>query len=207
MKKSSYLFGPWHPPMTHFPITSSILAVFSLWIGFTYEINWLMKTAGVLWIVSFLTAFLSVLSGHLFADNLGMVSRFSLLPTDGPKTGQLRFHAMLGTIGLILSLFMLPGAWKLINGQPVHVMTLFFLGILAAILFGIGGHEGGEMVFKREMVPLSTFLSPDKFPWGSKEKKHKNLSAFKKPHLARVYSITSKKKPGNKPLAKHPRIV
>jgi hypothetical protein len=152
--QASYVFGPWHPAMVPFPIVCSMLAACAFWAGGTYEIDWLLKMAGVLWMLTFVFALASLLTGHLFAHRLGRYTQWSPLPP--PSTGPLHFHALLGMIGFFISLFMLPGAYHLAVGQPVHSLTQFFLGVAAAVFFAWGAHEGGEMTFHMEMVPLST---------------------------------------------------
>src|SRR5581483_2218142 len=156
METLADLLGPLHPPMTHFPIVCSILAVVALVWGLIKKEDWLLKAAGALWIVTFLSAIPSVLLGHLFAHNLGMYAPWSLLPPDNVLKGQLRFHAILGTLGMTLSLFTLWGAICLLRAKPFSSKLQLFLGLGLAILFGLAGHEGGEMTYGEEKGPTYT---------------------------------------------------
>lgn len=149
----SYLFGPWHPALVPFPIVCSTLAVLALWSGATCQIDWLAKVAGILWVLTFVTALAGLFTGHFFAHRLGRYSKWPPLPPS--STGPLHFHALLGTIALFISLTALPGAFRLVRGQSIPILTQFFLGIAAAVFFAWGAHEGGEMTFKMEMVPLA----------------------------------------------------
>ncbi|HUO57853.1 MAG TPA: hypothetical protein VMV05_06715 [bacterium] len=153
MEGPSFVFGPWHAPAVQFPIVCSVLAAFACWAGLTYGLDWLAKTAGVLWILTFLTALVSLLTGHLFAHRLGRYTPWLVLPPS--STGPLHFHAILAMIGLGFSLLSLPGAVGLVEGRPIHILSQFFYGIAMAVFFAWGAHEGGEMTFKMEMVPLN----------------------------------------------------
>jgi uncharacterized membrane protein len=143
-------FGPLHPPMTHFPIVCSILAVAALAAGWVKKTDWLLKSAGALWVLAFFTAVPSVLLGHLFAHQLGMYAAWSPIPPETVLKGRLRFHAILGTLGLAASLLTLPGAWRLLRPKPSPSVLPLLLGAAAALLFGLAGHEGGEMVYGAE---------------------------------------------------------
>lgn len=178
LKSLSYVFGPWHPPLVQFPIVSSILAASALWMGNTYGMDWSSRASGVLWIMAFVSGLLSLLTGHLFAHRLGRYSQWSLLPPT--STGRLHFHALLGTIGFCLSVSTLSGALHLVQGNPVHGYSLFFLGIAQAVFFAWGAHEGGEMTFKMEMVPLSAPAAPSAAQARSKRMHGKISGVFKK---------------------------
>src|SRR5581483_3419098 len=150
MEILAHWFGPLHPPLTHFPIVCSILAVLAFGAGSIQKKDWLLRSAGALWIVAFLTGVGSVLAGHLFAHHLGMMTDWTFLPPPEAMKGQLRFHALLGMGGLVLSLLTLRSAFRLLKGDPVHLGFLFTLGLGTAILFGLAGHEGGEMTYPEE---------------------------------------------------------
>jgi len=151
--RSAYVFGPWHPPFSQFAVACSILAAFIFWIGNNDGQDWALKAAGFLWVLTFIAALSSLLTGHFFAHRLGRYSPWTFLPPT--STGPLHFHALLETIAFFLSLSIVPFAFHLLKGQPVHGYTLFFLGIAAAVFFGWGAHEGGEMTYHMEMVPLA----------------------------------------------------
>ncbi|HVM33578.1 MAG TPA: hypothetical protein VMU88_10620 [bacterium] len=139
-----------HPPMTHFPIVCSLLAVLAYGASRFYRQDWLIKSASALWILTFLTAIPSLLLGHLFAHHLGLATQWSPLPPASALKGSLRFHALLGSLGLLASLACFWGALRLAGGKKVLFALQLTLGLLTAALFGAAGHEGGEMVYGDE---------------------------------------------------------
>ncbi|HET9869128.1 MAG TPA: DUF2231 domain-containing protein [bacterium] len=147
-----------HPPATHFPIVCSILAFLAF--AFSRGRDWLQKSAAALWILAFLTGVPSVLLGHLFAHHLGLVSTWSWLPPASALKGQLRFHALLGSLGLLLSAATLWGAGRLARGKPVSFALQLTLGLFTAALFGAAGHEGGEMVYGGDEAPAVSTATP-----------------------------------------------
>ena len=116
----AHWLGPLHPPLTHFPIVCSILAFLALAVGAWGNKDWLLKSAGALWILVFISGVASLLAGHLFAHHLGMATEWSFLPPHEVMKGQLRWHALLGTLGLAASLFTLGGVPRLQIGRA-HV--------------------------------------------------------------------------------------
>lgn len=140
-------FGPLHPPMTHFPIVCSILAALAFGVGVWKKDDWLLKSASVLWVLTFLSSVASVLLGHLFAHNLGMTADWALIPPPEILKGQLRTHAFWGTLAMLLSIFTLAGARLGAKERPWPAALQLALGLILAVLFGFTGHEGGEMVY------------------------------------------------------------
>ena len=143
-------FGPLHPPMTHFPIVCSILAVLAFGFGTWKKADWLLKSAAALWVLTFLSAVASLLLGHLFAFHLGMITSWSLLPPPEAVKGHLRFHAILGTSATLFSILTFIGAVKSFKRKAWPSPSMLALGIVTAALFGVAGHEGGEMVYGAE---------------------------------------------------------
>lgn len=147
METLAHWFGPLHPPMTHFPIVCSILAVLAFGLGSWKKAPWLLKSSQALWFLTFLSAMASLLLGHLFAHHLGMTLDWSFLPPDQAMKGQLRFHAILGTSATFLSIATLIGAFQQVRGKAWPPVLQLVLGLAVAALFGVTGHEGGEMVY------------------------------------------------------------
>jgi len=147
METLAQWFGPLHPPITHFPIVCSILAVLAFGAGTWKRADWLLKSAAALWVLTFLTAVASALLGHLFAHHLGMTTDWSLLPPPQAMKGALRFHALLGSAATLLAVGTLFGALRLFKRKPWPFTLQLGLGLAVAVLFGVTGHEGGEMVY------------------------------------------------------------
>ncbi len=153
LNKLSFVLGPWHPAFVQFPVVGAILAAFGYWAGSTYRFDWALKAAAAVWLLTVLSSTLSIITGHFFAHRLGLYSRWTFLPPS--STGPLHFHAILAHIGLGFSLLTVMGAIRLLGDQPVHGYSLFFFAIGAAVFYAWGAHEGGEMTFGMEMVPLN----------------------------------------------------
>ncbi len=147
MEILAHWFGPLHPPMTHFPIVCSILAVLAFGAGLWKKADWLLKSALTLWVLTFLSAVASVFLGHLFAHDLGMTADWALVPPPEILKGQLRFHAILGSLAALLSLLTLTGAWRSAKGKAWPTALQLVWGLAVAVLLGFTGHEGGEMVY------------------------------------------------------------
>ncbi|HJT25636.1 MAG TPA: cytochrome P460 family protein [bacterium] len=160
METLAHCFGPLHPPMTHFPIVCSILAVLAFAVGTWKKTDWLLKSASALWILTFLSAVASVVLGHLFSFHLGMITNWSLLPPPEAVKGHLRFHAILGTSATLLSILTFVAAMESFKGKAWPSSWMLALGIVVATLFGVAGHEGGEMVYGGEDENLPASASP-----------------------------------------------
>jgi uncharacterized membrane protein len=148
MEELIHLLGPLHPPVVHFPVVCPILAVLALLAGSSNKKSSFFKEAAAwLWILTFLSGFAGVMTGHLFALHLGMESQFSILPAAGLLQGQLREHVLFGSAAFLLSFLGLGAALGTLRQKPWPQPLQWALGIGLAVLFGMTGHEGGEMVF------------------------------------------------------------
>src|ERR1035441_1769056 len=106
----AHQIGELHPPMVHFPVISSILALVAFAFGTHFKREWLKLTSAWLWVVTFLTSFPSLLTGHLFALHLGLVQHFTPIPAEAPMKGLLRQHVLLAMTGTFLSFLTLANA-------------------------------------------------------------------------------------------------
>ena len=154
METLAHWFGPLHPPSTHFPIVCSILAVLAYAIGARKKEEWLLKSASVLWVITFFTAVASLVLGHLFAFHLGLITDGTIFPPPPEALkGQLRFHALLGIAATLLSIITFIGAGRLLCGKTWPFSLQLVSGLALAVLFGVTGHEGGEMVYGSDENP------------------------------------------------------
>ncbi|HUO56927.1 MAG TPA: cytochrome P460 family protein [bacterium] len=154
MENLSRLLGPLHPPLVHFAVVCPILAFLALLVNTRWKITWLPQAAAVLWSFSFFSGIGAVLSGHLFALHLGLVTDFSLLPPENALKGHLRDHAAWGTLSFLASFAALAAAYRTFRGNPWPKTAQLAVGFIIAVLFGVTGHEGGEMVFGAEDIPV-----------------------------------------------------
>lgn len=141
------LLGPLHPPLTHFPIVCSILAVVCLTASWRSPRPWLREAAAWLWVLTFLSGLASGLTGHLFSSHLGFTEGFSLVPSGDVLGGLLRDHVLWAMGGLLASLICLGAARGTLRGKPWPFPVQLGSGLVAAVLFGLAGSHGGEMVY------------------------------------------------------------
>ena len=201
--------GPLHPPLVHFAVATPLLAFFALLVGLRWKINWLPQAVAALWVVSFLSAVGAALTGHLFALHLGLVTDLSLLPPESALKGHLRDHALAGSFSLFTSLLTLAAAYRTFKGKPFPKGIQLALGLAAAVLFGLTGHEGGEMVYGTEDLPPSSAirqLAPASLdllalaqdyrhnlvkmntqPWNSRTHGHRWVNTYVSKESARAY--------------------
>jgi uncharacterized membrane protein len=147
MEMLAQLLGPLHPPLVHFAVACPILAFFAVLGRCFWNKPWFSYSAASLWILTFLSALAAVVSGHLFSLHLGMVSQWTFLPPETAVKGHLRDHALLGTLSAFSSFLTLWAAIRIIQQKPWPMGLQLFLGFILAVLFGLTGHEGGEMVY------------------------------------------------------------
>ena len=195
------LLGPLHPPLVHFAVASPILAFFALLTQRLWKKPWLSESAAALWVFTFLSALAALVSGHLFSLHLGMISQWSFLPPESAEKGHLRDHALLGTLAALSSFAVLWAAWRTFRGNPLSSNLQLSLGLVAAVLFGLTGHEGGEMTWEKEVV--STPAEVDLFtivgdyrkdlvkmnskPWNSRTHGHRWVNTYVSKEGAAVY--------------------
>lgn len=150
METLAHWFGPLHPPVTHFPVACSLLALVAWSLGTLYKTDWLLRSAGALGLISLAGALAGALTGHLFAHHLGMLSDWVLLPPETAMKGRLREHVELALVGTLFAGGGAWAAWGLLTGQKKNPT---FTGIAlagAALFLGLAGHEGGEMVYESD---------------------------------------------------------
>jgi hypothetical protein len=92
-----------------------------------------------------------------------MVAEWGILPPETTMKGHLRDHALLGTVSILLSFLGVWASLSIFRGKPWPLVYQIFLGFALAVLFGVTGHEGGEMVYEPEENPPVT-ASPSSAP-------------------------------------------
>jgi len=141
------VLGPLHPPFTHFPIVCSILAVLCLVAAWKFRTAWAQEAAAWLWVLTFVSGLASGLTGYLFSSHLGFTEGFSPIPSGGILGGLLRDHVLWAMGGLSASLICLGAAKGTLRGKPWPFPVQLVFGLAAAVLFGLAGSHGGEMVY------------------------------------------------------------
>lgn len=156
MENWMHWLGPFHPAVIHFPIVCSILAFVALASEFYWRKFWLSQATAVLWIVTLITAVVSLFSGHALSLQFGIVLQWSWVPPESALHGQLREHALWGSFSLLFSFIVLIAAWKILKSRPWPLTINLTLGFILAVCFGVTGHEGDEMVYGFDNPPASS---------------------------------------------------
>jgi len=139
-KKASPLrtiFARMHPLLVHFPIALLILAAVVEWLGWILKktMDWEPVVAWTL-TVSALSSPVAVAMGWILAE------------IEGYRDATITNHRTFGLITAILSLTcMLLWIRKQKNSSRRVVWLFRFLLLAAAILVGLAGHTGGELVY------------------------------------------------------------
>ena len=204
MENLIHLLGPLHPAVIHFPVVCPILAFIALIIDFYRPKAWLSQVAAALWIVTFITAVVALLSGHALSLQFGIVPQWSWIPPESALHGQLQEHALWGSFSLVFSLIVLIAAWKILKDDAWPTAVNLILGFILAVSFGVTGHEGGEMVygFDHETATSSSassdlFDSLDNFhetlvkmnshPWNSRTHGHRWVNTYVSKEAVEAY--------------------
>ena len=211
METVLHLLGPLHPLLVHFPVACPILAFLALLGSRFLNKKWLLDSAALLWILTFLSALGALLTGHLFSLHLGLVSQFSLLPPESAAKGHLRDHALLGLFSIGASLLALAAAVRILQKRPWPFPGQMSVGLLTAVLFAWTGHEGGEMVygpgdispapvsaasqgggpFKRAEDYRKNLVQMNARAWNSRTHGHRWVNVFVSPQAVEAYKNQS----------------
>lgn len=148
METLSQWFGPLHPPVTHFPIACSFLAFASYLWGRTRSEDWALRASGALWLISLLGALAGIMTGHLFAHHLVMLTDWSFLPPETAMKGKLRDHVLLALTGTLFCALGSGFAWALFQGRKPNFWAAGSLLLGSTVFLLLAGHEGGEMVYE-----------------------------------------------------------
>src|SRR5260221_9651237 len=164
MEVLAHFFGSLHPALFHFAVACPIFAFFAVLGHRFWNQPWLSYSAASLWVFGCLAGLGAMVSGHLFSLQLGMVTQWAFFPPESSMKGHLRDHALLGTLSVLSSFFSLWAAARILRKKPWPIGLQLFLGFTLAVLFGLTGHEGGEMVYGSEDNPLIAPISSTTTP-------------------------------------------
>ena len=202
-----HLLGPLHPVVIHFPIVCSILAFVALAAQFLWPKHDWNQAAAILWILTFVSALVALLSGHALALQFGILSQWSWIPPDTALHGQLQEHALWGTCSILFTLVVLVAAWNIFRDSAWPHWVNFGLGLILAVAFGVTGHEGGEMVYgfdhEGSATASSTGEASDLFdslgnyhatlvkvnirPWNSRDHGHRWVNTYVSSQAVEAY--------------------
>jgi uncharacterized membrane protein len=205
METLIHWLGPLHPAVIHFPVVCPILAFIALVIDFYRPKPWLSHAAAALWVITFVTAVVSLLSGHALSLQFGIVPQWSWIPPASALHGQLQEHALWGSFSLLFSIIVLIAAWKIFKEESWPTAVNLTLSLALAVSFGVTGHEGGEMVygFDHETASASSTDTTDLFdslgnfhetlvkmnshPWNSRAHGHRWVNTYVSKEAVEAY--------------------
>lgn len=208
MESLIHLIGPLHPPLVHFAVACPILAFLAVACHGIFKKEWLLDSAAALWFLTFLSSTGAFLTGHLFSLHLGMVSQWALLPPETAMKGVLKTHVIWGTLSWVFSFAALGAAIGIFRAKPWPSGVLLSIGFLAALLCGLTGHEGGEMVYGSEEssaasspLPVGNLSDPleaardyrhslvkmNSKPWNSRTHGHRWVNTYVSKEAADAY--------------------
>lgn len=148
METLSHWFGPLHPPVTHFPVACSFLALAAYLFGRLRSEEWALRASGALWLIALVGAVGGILTGHLFAHHLVMLTDWGFLPPETAMKGMLREHVLLALTGTLFCAVGSGFAWSLFKGSKPNAWGAGLLLLGSACFLLLAGHEGGEMVYE-----------------------------------------------------------
>ncbi|HVZ80126.1 MAG TPA: cytochrome P460 family protein [bacterium] len=216
METLSHWFGPLHPPVTHFPIACSLLALLAYLYGRLHSEDWVLRASGALWLLALIGGLTGLVTGHLFAHHLAMLDEWTFLPPETAMKGKLREHVELALTGTLFCAAGAVFAWALLRGRKPNPWAVGLLLLGSAAFLGLAGHEGGEMVYEdagpvamAEEEPAATPGAPeadglwkrvgnyrrdlvlmDSSPWNSRTHGHRWVNTYVSPEAAQAYRDT-----------------
>lgn len=147
-----------HSAMTHLPIASSILgAVAAIAVLFVSrkEIVW---SWAVLSIVAFLTAIptlttgIAAAKGRINEDGKPYIQS-GLIVDWVPENTRVARHQVLGVSGFAIAAILAVLGIARLRGRNPNKYVIAILALLLALLWGIGGHLGGEELWGSDTFP------------------------------------------------------
>jgi uncharacterized membrane protein len=135
--------GPFHPQIVHTPIVMLIFSAFFAIVARLFDRDWLRKTSVIMLVFGFLGAFLAVQSGkpaHRVPEHEQGVPEKDI---DEHGEGGERVMYLAGGALVVL------GIASRLQGNAANALSIvaLLLQIGAAVLVGITGYRGGELVY------------------------------------------------------------
>lgn len=156
------VFGvPLHPAIVHFPVAGSVFAALALGAGLSRSgpdrAVW-RDGASLLLAATLLGQIAAAVSGHFWADGLGLLPGGGLLPSAATLDGFLRRHVLLSLGAFVATALALALARRAVR-HPGAFAWASAWAALAATLLLLTAHHGGVMVYTKPLVPA---VSPER---------------------------------------------
>lgn len=136
--------GPFHPQIVHTPIALLIFSAFFAIVGRLFDRDWLRKASVLMLVFGFLGAFLAVQSGkpaHRVPEHKQGVPE-EAIDSHGESGERVMYLAGGALVALGIASRLQGGAANAIG------MLALLLQIAAAVLVGVTGHKGGQLVYE-----------------------------------------------------------
>lgn len=147
-----------HSAMTHLPTASAILGAFAALAALFVlrrEIAW---SWALLSLTAFLTAFPTIATGIAAAkgrfngEGKPYLQSGVIIP-DAPQNARVRKHQLLAGAGMALAAVQAVLALTFLRGRKPNRYLVALLAVLVAVLWGIGGHLGGQELWGPDTFP------------------------------------------------------
>ena len=147
-----------HSAMAHLPIASAIFCAAAALIALFIP----RKEVALFWAVLTITALATALptvatgiaagKGRINEEGKPYIER-GVIVSKIPQDTRVYRHQMLGIAGTILAVFMTVLAVGTLRGRKLNKYVVAVLSVLLALLWGIGGHEGGKDLWGPDTFP------------------------------------------------------
>jgi uncharacterized membrane protein len=147
-----------HSPMTHLPIATAILgAIAALAALITHR-----KEATLIWallaVTSFVTVLPTVLTGIFaakgrFNDDGKPYIQSGIIVSNVPANARIFRHQALGLSGTAVAAILAALGVIRLRGRVPNQYLVVLLAVILAILWGLGGHLGGEELWGPDTFP------------------------------------------------------
>jgi uncharacterized membrane protein len=140
--------GYFHPAIVHFPIALISVAAASVVLSYLFGAGFARFAYACLVIGAFF-AVISAVMGWSFAETRGFSSWSQMITAQATEEESNQFfHRWLGTVTAVLGLVVCIAGWRSRQSDDSRPGHFWRLGtLILAMLVGIVGHQGGELVY------------------------------------------------------------
>ncbi len=147
-----------HSPMTHLPIASAVLGALAALSALFVRKREVTLIWALLAIVSFVTVLPTVVTGIAagkgrFNEDGKPYIQSGIIVSNIPGNTRIYRHQMLGLIGTGVAAILAALGVSRMRGRESNLYLVALLALLLAVLWGIGGHLGGEELWGPDTFP------------------------------------------------------
>jgi hypothetical protein len=147
-----------HAAMTHLPIASAIMLAVAALVGLIWVRKEIALLCSVLSVTALLTVVPTMVTGIAaakgrFNDDGKPYIQNGIIVGSAPADARIFRHQMLGIGGTLDALALTILAVARVRGRNTNKYLIALLAVLLAVLWGIGGHLGGEDLWGPDTFP------------------------------------------------------